>query len=322
MPNVDIKKWGPLIVVLSFNYLLWGSAMSFGKLALEAFNPLFLVGARLIIAFLVFTPIVLLRFWPVRVAKKDIPVLILLVLCDPTGFFMFEALGLQYTAASQASMMCALAPLLNVVAAWIILRERVSLRTFIAFIIAVGGVSALTLSSEQSSHATNPLLGNFFIFLSLCCSAAFFIIIRSLGGRYPATMLVWIQCLGSSLIFTPIILLNPDCWPTSFEPGPTLSMIYLGIGVTFLAQFTCAYGLAHLTVTRMSTLSNLIPVIGLIFAIVMLGETLTLFQWTVCAVILGAVLVSQLLQNREAKAIRLAQEEAKNSELLNAVNSD
>ena len=310
MANVDWKKWGPLLVVLFFNYLLWGSSASFAKIALSEFHPIFLVGARLLIATLVFTPIIIWKFRPIRVRKKDIPLLALLILCDPTGFFMFEALGISYTSASQASMMWAIGPLLNLVLASLILRERTNFRTICAFVVAMLGVALLTVGAEESEHASNPLLGNFLMFLSLCCAGGFMIIIRFLGGRYPATLLVWLQCTGATIIFIPIVLLTPESHPTHFETIPTLAMLYLAVGITFGAQFCSAYALAHLTVTRMSALGNIIPVVGVMFGIFMLGETLEPLQWVACAIVLGAVIVSQYFQNRfqqqQAKAAAAA----------------
>ena len=178
----------------------------------------------------------------------------------------------------------------------------------------------LTATGEESTHASNPILGNFLEFLSLCGGAGFMVIVRFLGGRYPATLLVWIQCVGASLFFIPLILLQPDSVPTELVLEPTIALVYLGVCITFGAQFCVAYALARVPVTRISAISNLIPVIGVLFGILLLGESLLPIQWLACAIVLGAVIISQYFQN---KAERGASEESeKKTSQVTAVNYD
>ena len=127
-------------VALITGCVLWGSGAAVGKIALSAYNPIFLVIMRLILAFVVFTPIIIWRFWPIRLQrKKDALIFLLLILCDPIGFFTFEALALKYTSATQAGMMWAIAPMLNTMLAWVVLREKTSLPVILCFITAMGG---------------------------------------------------------------------------------------------------------------------------------------------------------------------------------------
>ena len=272
---------------------MWGSGMAVVKIALQNYDPVFLVGARMIMAFVVFTPFILWRFRPIRIRKKDIPLLTLLILCDPVGFFTFEALAMQHTSAAQASMMWAMAPLLNTVAACLILREKTNLPTVIGFIVAMAGVIMLTTTSGESEHASNPVLGNFLEFLSLCGAAGFLVILRFLKGRYPAMLVVWIQCLGASIFFLPLMFFMDGTMPTEFPVGPTIALIYLGVCVSFGAQCFSAYAVARIPIPRTAAFGNLIPVIGVLCGLILLGESLLPIQWVACAIVLGAVIASQ-----------------------------
>ena len=49
-------------VTLVVGCILWGSGAAIGKIALSAYDPIFLVVCRLVLAFLVFTPIIIYRF--------------------------------------------------------------------------------------------------------------------------------------------------------------------------------------------------------------------------------------------------------------------
>ena len=281
--------------------ILWGSALSIVKIALEEYDPVFLVFARMAVSALVLTPIVFFRFRPIRIySKRDFLLLVLLTLCDPVGFFTFEALALQYTSASQASMMWAMAPLLNTMAALLILRERTSRPVIICFIVAMIGVMVLTAGGGVSEHASNPVLGNFLEFMSLCGAAGFLVILRFLRGRYPAMLVVWFQSLGAAVLFLPALALDSVALPTAFHFGPFLSLIYLGACVTFGAQACSAFAVARMPVGRLSAISNMIPVVGVLTGMLLLGETMSPVQWAASAVVLGIVLVSQHYQRKDS----------------------
>lgn len=281
--------------------ILWGSALSIVKIALEEYDPVFLVFARMAISALVLTPIVFYRFRPIRIySRRDFLLLVLLTLCDPVGFFTFEALALQHTSASQASMMWAVAPLLNTMAALLILRERTSRPVIICFIVAMAGVMLLTAGGGVSEHASNPVLGNFLELLSLCGAAGFLVILRFLRGRYPAMLVVWFQSLGATIFFLPALAFDSVALPTEFNFGPFLSLLYLGACVTFGAQACSAFAVARMPVSRLSALSNMIPVVGVLTGMLLLGETMSPIQWVASALVLGVVLVSQHLQRKDS----------------------
>ncbi|MBQ4132586.1 MAG: EamA family transporter [Desulfovibrionaceae bacterium] len=69
------------------------------------------------------------------------------------------------------------------------------------------------------------------------------------------------------------------------------------IGITFGAQFCSAYLLAHFSIS-IAALGNIIPVLGIIFAIFMLGESMEPIQWVACVIVLGAVVLSQYFQSK------------------------
>ena len=290
------KLWLPVVVVILGSFL-WGSALSVVKIALEDFDPFLLVFLRMAIVFIVITPFVLIKFWPIRLyRKKDLILLVLLAFCDPVAFFVFEALALQNTSASQAGMMWALSPLLNVVLAWLIIKEKTTVPVLICFFAAIGGVVMLTMAGGISGSAPNPILGNFFELLSLCGVAGLVVIVRFLRGRYPVVLLVWFQTMIATVTLIPVLFLDSVKMPTEIRSEPTMALLYLALGVSLGAQSCSNFGIARLPVARFSALGNMVPVFGVLCGLIFLGETLTPLQWVACLIVFGAVLVSQRLQ--------------------------
>ena len=70
--------------------------------------------------------------------------------------------------------------------------------------------------------------------------------------------------------------------------------------VTFGAQACSAFAVARMPVSRLSALSNMIPVVGVLTGMLLLGETMSPIQWVASALVLGVVLVSQHLQRKDS----------------------
>jgi EamA-like transporter family. len=96
----------------------------------------------------------------------------------------------------------------------------------------------------------------------------------------------------------PLLCLDSVTFPGELVFAPTVALVYLGICVTFGAQMCSAFGVARMPVARSAAISNIIPVFGIMFGIVLLGESLFPLQWVSCAVVLAAVLISQYFQSR------------------------
>lgn len=292
--NIKLSQSTQAMVSLLASIFLFGTALSVVKIALVDYDPLFMVFIRMLTAFLVLTPLVLIRCRPLRIpSKRDLGLLILLAMFDPIGFFVFEALGVQYTSSSQAGMMWALGPLLNTMGAWIILRERTTPTMIACFLVAMGGVMLLTLSSAVDEHASNPILGNFFIFLCLCGAAGFMVILRFLRGKYPAILVVWVQTMIGTVFLLPTLPLGLAPLPQAFHWESFMTLIYLGVGVTFGAQACAAFAVARMPIAKYSAMENLVPVVALFTGLIVLGERMLPLQWLACAIIFAAVLVSQ-----------------------------
>ena len=297
LPDAPEQGTKLAFIILILGCMLWGSGLVVGKIALREYHPLFLVTIRMLLALMVLTPIILIKFRPIKLySKKDFGLLVLLTLCDPVAFFALEAMALKYTSASQASMVWALHPLLNTMAAWVIIKEKTTLPVIMCFLLAMAGVVMLTATGEVSEHASNPMLGNILEVLSLCGAAGFVVIVRFLRGRYPVPLVVWFQSLIASVLFLPTLALDSVTLPTTFHWEPLLATLYLGICVTLGAQACSAYALARVPVPRFSSLANLIPVFGVLLSMLLLNETLLPLQWSACVVVLGAVILSQRFQ--------------------------
>lgn len=274
MPNTRLA-W-PAFFALVTASLLWGSSFIAMKIAMQGFSPLLVVFCRMALASAVFG-LLWRRMGGFRAARGDWPGLLFMGFCEPCLYFVFEAKALTLTQASQAAMVTALLPLLIAIVAAIVLKERLEGKTLVGLLLAVAGVAIMSLSGEATSDAPHPILGNFLEFLAMCCAVGYIVTAKRLAVRHRPLYLTAMQSFTGSVFFAPILLFTP--LPEHIEIGPALAVVFLGLGVTFVAYGLYNYGVSRAPAAKAAAFINLIPVFACLLSYVVLGETLTNTQW-------------------------------------------
>ncbi len=279
--------WGCLVVAMA----LWGSSFIALKLAFSEIPPMWVIFGRMGLGSLVFLAA---WRWRGRIEYRagDWKYLLGLAACEPCLYFIFEALALQRTSASQAGMITALLPLLVAVGAYLTLRERITRTTLAGFLLAVAGAVWLSLAGEADVHAPAPLLGNFFEFLAMLCATGYTLLLKHLSSRYSAFILTALQAFVGSLFFLPLAWLSADL-PSAVSAQGWGAVVYLGIVVTVGAYGMYNFGVSRLPASQASGFTNLIPVFTLLLAALFLGERLNAWQLVAVGLVFIGVGLSQ-----------------------------
>jgi drug/metabolite transporter (DMT)-like permease len=270
---------------------LWGSSFIALKFAFAELPPMWVIFGRMALGSLVF---LLAWRWRGRLDYRpgDWRYLLALAACEPCLYFIFEALALQHTSATQAGMITALLPLLVAMGAFLFLQERVARSTWAGFLLAVVGAIWLSLACEADSHAPAPLLGNFYEFVAMLCATCYTLLLKFLSERYSPFILTAMQAFIGSLFFLPLALVTEPL-PSQFSLLGIGSVVYLGVVVTVGAYGLYNFGVSRLPASQASGFTNLLPVFTLIFAALLLGESLTTAQYAAAALVFVGVALSQ-----------------------------
>lgn len=279
--------WGCLVIAMA----LWGSSFIALKFAFSELPPMWVIFGRMALGSAVF---LLAWRWRGRIEYRvgDWKYLLGLAACEPCLYFIFEALALQRTSASQAGMITALLPLLVAVGAYLTLRERISRTTLAGFLLAVVGATWLSLAGEADAHAPAPLLGNFFEFIAMLCATGYTLLLKHMSSRYSAFALTALQALVGSVFFLPLAWFSADL-PIEVSARGWGSVVYLGIVVTVGAYGLYNFGVSRLPASQASGFTNLIPVFTLLMAALFLGERLNGWQLLAVGLVFIGVALSQ-----------------------------
>jgi drug/metabolite transporter (DMT)-like permease len=272
--------------------VLWASSFIALKLAFSAYDSMVVIFGRMVIASVCFLPFagMVKRNMPRR---EDIPAILFMLACEPCLYFLFEAAALKNTSASQAGMITAMLPLMVGIAAGLYLKEQVSVKTVLGFLLAIIGACLLSLAARSDHASPNPVLGNFYEFMAMVCATGYTVSLKRLSKRYEALFLTALQAFAGGIFFLPFLFMPFTTMPVRFEPVPGFSIVYLGIFVTMGAYGLYNYAVSKVPASQASAFVNLIPVLTVIFGWIILGERFSPLQYVASLLVIAGVVMSQ-----------------------------
>ncbi|MFC3852139.1 DMT family transporter [Salinispirillum marinum] len=270
---------------------IWGSSFIALKIAVGVMHPMQVIFVRMAIGAITF--LLLYKLWAsgVRYQAGDWKWLLGMAAFEPCLYFIFEAMALQYTTASQAGMITSMLPLMVAAGAWYFLREQISRYQWSGFGIAVIGVVWMSWNSDISASAPNPALGNFLEFLAMASAVGYTLLVKKLTRGYSPLFLTAMQAFVGTAFFFPLAMTQP--WPDTVALSTWIILGYLGVVVTLGAYGLYNYALSHISATVTAGYTNLLPVFTLFFGMVLLQDTMNLQQWFAIALVFAGVLLSQ-----------------------------
>ncbi len=270
--------------------LIWSSSFVVLKIALSSMSAMSVIFFRMLIATIVFLPFYK-HFKNLNITKNDLKFIILMIICEPGLYFLFEVKALQYTSASQAGVITSTMPLITAIGAWIFLKENITKPLIFGSFLAMIGATWLSLSAEVQSYAPNPLLGNFLESLAMTCAAGYTLSLKYLTNKFSAIFLTAVQAFGGVIFFLPLSM--PEWSELTFTMSGTLSILYLGVVVTMGGYGLYNYALTLAPASKIASFGNLIPAFTIILAFIILNERLNMYQILATLVIFLGVFISQ-----------------------------
>ena len=292
-----MKKWlaiGGLILVT----VIWGGGFVASDMALGSMKPFQIMMVRFLLAS------VLMGMISMGQHKKEgklenragaIKAGILMGIALFAGFAL-QIIGLQYTTPSKNAFLTALNVVIVPFITFVILKKKVGMKGIIGAIMSVIGVALLSLNGNLTLSLGDGL--------TLLCAVGFAFQIFFTGEfvkKYPASVLNMVQMITAFVLSAVSLVLFGE---TDFQVTTQgwLSVLYLGVistTVCYLLQTACQ---KYVDETKAAIVLSMESVFGTIFSIIILHEVITLRMVIGCAIILAAVIISNLSETEgEAK---------------------
>lgn len=269
--------------------LTWGSSFFWIKIALEEIGPFLLVALRLLFGAATLALVVLVRRPALPRQWRFWTGVALIGFTNTALPFILISWGEQYIDSGVASILNGTTPLWTlIIAHFFIVEERITAQKLIGLLVGFVGIVVLFVRDLGGSSDAGVWLvvgGQLAVVgASVCYAFSSVYIKRNLQGMTPmmqsfliaafADSYAWLLALGFERPLTPPAL--PITWLALAWLG------VLGLGGAYLMYF---YLIGSVGPTRATTVTYLVPVIGVALGVAILNEPL---DWTLAA---GGVLV-------------------------------
>lgn len=181
--------------------------------------------------------------------------------------------GLQYIAAAPAALIFSLFPLLTLLFAAALGRERLAWHLVAGVVLTIGGV-ALTLTPKLGATGAGHWWGELAVVASAATGALCSVLYRPYLRRYPTVPVSAFAMLASVLFLA--VLASGEHWPArigGFSASAWGAIVFIGIS-SGVGYFWWLYALKHESPTRVTVFLGLNPVTAALLGWALLGETL------------------------------------------------
>jgi drug/metabolite transporter (DMT)-like permease len=292
MPMKRVKN-STIYFYLSLAMLFWGMSFIWYKQAYPQFAPVTVVFLRLIISFLLlFCTAFLLKKINLP-EKKDIKYFMLLALFEPFLYFIGESFGMKYVSPTLASVIIATIPLISPFISYYFFRERLTRNNYIGILMSFIGVLVVIYVEGQIGEA--PWFGILLMLLAVLSTQGYTVVLKRLSEKYSSLTIISIQNLLGIIYFLPLFLLL-DAKDFSLRHSTLkdfMPVLYLAVFASTFAFLFFIEGIKKLGIARAVVFTNLIPIVTVVFAFLLLSESITLVKIIGIALTISGLFMSQ-----------------------------
>lgn len=278
---------------------IWGSSFIFIRIAAPVLGPVALVEARLLIAGITLLVYAVTTGQVLEFRQRWRQYLVLGAVGSTIPFLLISTAELRLSA-SLAAILNATSPLFGAIIAAMWIRDRLTIRKVVGLAVGFLGVAILAgwrNPGMSTATPTDPSRGVLLsigasLLAALCYGLSSVYTKAKVASAPPMGMAVGSQLLASLVLLpvTPFAL--PGAWPSRTV---LLSTLALGFVCTALAYIIYYRLVVNIGPVRTLTVTFLVPIFGVLWGWLLLGEPITLSKLISCAVILlGTALVTGL----------------------------
>jgi drug/metabolite transporter (DMT)-like permease len=296
--------------------LFWGFNMTVVKLGLREVEPLAYNVARFLGASLILLVLVRHREGTIAVERGDLRRVVLLGIVGHTCYQIFFIEGLARTSASSASLLFASTPLVVAILSRLAGHERIPWTTAIGTLLGFAGVGLIvsggagdaasraavgegSAAPGVAADAATAIVGNGLIFAAVLCWSTYTVLARRLLERYsPLRMTAVTLAIGTLFLVPPALpdVLRQDWRSVSglARAGLVYSLVF-ALVVSYVIWYRSVKQVGNV---RTAIYSNLVPLVGTLFGVLLLGERISAGIGAGAACIVAGIVLTRLAPSR------------------------
>ena len=287
--NTSFINW----ILVLFVSLSWGASFMFTRLAVDEIAPTYLVIARLFLASILLGPI-FIRMKDLILMSKEIPSILILGMINAALPFFLYAYSAQDLSAGMLSILNGTSPLFALIIAITLFKQNTTLLQILGLCLGFVGL-LIFIGFNQLSFIFFPV--------SLCLIGAFCYaysnnILFKLNHIRSAA-LASVTMISGFFFSLPLIFMETSEFSLNLSPQIIFAIFFLGListGISFIAYVVL---LQRSSPVQASSIIFLVPVTGIFWGAVFLGEVITRNVLIGAAFILVGIALTNLFKPKE-----------------------
>lgn len=277
--------------------IIWGGGFVASDIALAGLTPFQIMAIRFLIATIVMAALAGKEIKTIRKEEWKCGAIL--------GFFLFggfalQIIGLQYTTPSKNAFLTATNVVFVPFIAMVLYKRKVKAQSLVGAAMAIIGAGVLSLQADFSMGIGDAL--------TLVCAVCFAFQIFLTGefvGRIRPMVLNFIQ-MAMAFVGSLVGYLFSGELAFHADKNSIWAVLYLGLISTCLTYFLQTLSQRYVEETKAAIILSMEAVFGTVFSVILLHEQVTAKMLIGSALILGAVLVSELpvFAGKEAKNVQ------------------
>ncbi len=269
-----------LLLVLAASF--WGGNFNIARAFNLEIPPMGLSFWRWTVAGLILLPFVwrpMRQQWPA--CKQHFPLVFALGILGVAGFNTLVYLGLQTTTATNGVLMQSVNPIFIIILSSLLLGEFASKRQWLGIFISLLGVLAILIQGQLANllkldfHA-----GDLIILLAVLDWSLYTVLLRKLPNELKGLPIlgytIAIGVLGILPLYLYEALMTSRSMPVNWIS--ISSVLYVAIFPSVLSYLFWNHGTQRIGANRAGQFAHVVPISGIIIAVLLLGEQLHLYH--------------------------------------------
>ncbi len=251
----------------------------FAKLTVAEISPLSLGFFRFGLAAVLFYITLKVRKQNLKFDKEDYPRLVLLaLLCIPLNQFFFLT-GIHLSYASHSGIIYSLNPVYAYVIAVTLRYEKFYYSKLFSILLTVIGIFFIFYEGFAATNVNNEVIkGDILLLLAVFTFSMYLTLGKNIIKKYGALKVSTFVFLLGCIFYIPLFIYDlPNLTLANLTIIGIIGFIYLSVVVAYLAYFVWYYALKYLAVSKITTLSNISPLLTVFFSIIFLSESISFF---------------------------------------------
>ena len=299
------------LILAAFAVTVFSISYTFIKIAMEQLPPTSVGALRFLLAFGFILPFALAKYRTGLFgghSRKDwfyFAGIGIIAVFIPQ---FLQNIGLVYTTAALAGVIQSTIPIFAAILAFFLLKERISRRSWVGASISLLGVVLLSTGGNLiTGFSGSSAFGNLLeVVATLCYGAGTILVKKILETKKPGIVATMSFLIGGLLLTATAIPLDRSSWPSSVDTLTIFSLLVVS-GLYGAAIFGWYSVLEHVSVARLYFALFLLPILGIVAPVLLLGESFSILDVGFAALIIIGLVLAEVHTNEKSDSIPQAE---------------